>query len=135
MDRKTRNQFDRLLEEVLAALPQDVASVLDEVPLIVEDVPSSEMRQELQEEFPHDADGDVVGLHEGVPLTERSVISDVEMPSRILIFRQPLIDETVRPDGRLDLSELREQIRITLLHEIGHHFGFDEDDLEERGYG
>jgi predicted Zn-dependent protease with MMP-like domain len=71
----------------------------------------------------------LLGLYRGVPLPERSVNQVVEMPARIILFKAN-IERACR--GR---SEMIEQIRITLLHEIGHHFGFDEEDLEELGYG
>jgi predicted Zn-dependent protease with MMP-like domain len=73
---------------------------------------------------------DLCGLHWGIPLTARSVEHSATFPDRMMLFRGPIL----RVAGRRR-QDLEEQIRITLLHEIGHHFGLDEDDLAALGYG
>jgi len=130
-------RFDELLESVIAELPDRVASVLDEIPVIAMDRPSLEMLRSLGIQENGD-DTDLLGLHSGTAITDRSVEHSGELPDQIHIFREGLIasvggvDRLGRdPDARRDL---RDQIRITLLHEIGHHMGLDEDDLEELGY-
>jgi len=136
MNAAERERFDALLEAVLDALPEQYQRLLDEAPLVVEDEPSPELLAQLG----FDADDDLCGLHEGLARTERSV----EMPSLpdvITLFRRGIIDqaggwEPIEIDGEPCGGEasVREEIRITLLHEMGHHFGLDEDDLDRLGY-
>jgi predicted Zn-dependent protease with MMP-like domain len=134
-----REIFDALLEAHLDALPARYAERLWEVPLIVEDEPSPAMLRELGMD-PDDPDDDLFGLHSGVPLTERSVEHSGEVPEDIRLFRGPLMRVTGwswPPDGmeRGRREALDQEIRVTLLHELGHHFGLDEDDLDRLGYG
>ena len=74
-------------------------------------------------------EADLLGLHTGVPLNEKSFFASGDIGAHILIFRGPIL----RAAG-WDPKELAEQIHVTLLHELGHHFGWDEDDLTELGY-
>lgn len=126
-----RELFDDTLERVLKSLPEHLIKLIDEVPLVVEDYPSDEVLREMGAEDP----ADLCGLHSGIPLTERSVSHSGQMPEMILIYREGILQESVDDEGYIDLQALHEQIRITLLHEIGHHFGLDEDELEKLGYG
>lgn len=132
MHAHTRQQFDDILESILAELPEHLLNLLDEVPLIVEDEPSSLLLAEL------DIDrrtGDLCGLHWGIALTRKSNLHSGTMPDRIMLFRGPIMRLAHhKPTGGSAKDSLHEQIRITLLHEIGHHFGLDEDDLAEQGY-
>jgi len=123
MTASERRRFDELLEAVLATLPPRLHALLDEAPLIVEDHPSPALCAELG----IGPDDVLCGLHSGTPLTERSVETD-EFPETIHLFREGILDHA---DG---WDRVREEIRITVLHEIGHHFGLDEDDLAELGY-
>ncbi len=134
-----RRSFDALLEKVLASLPAGLHELLEEAPLLVEDRPSRELLREL--EIP---EGEVLcGLHSGTPLTERSVAEGGDLPETIHLFREGIIEqaggweESEDESGRLQGGEaaITDEIRITLLHEIGHHFGLGEEDLEELGYG
>lgn len=125
----TREEFDRLLEEVFAQLPGYVREKLEEVPVIVEDEPDDELRLDMGE-TELDEPSDLCGLQHGVPLTEKSdFLAEMSAPV-IMIFRGPIFRLS---EG--SSSELRKQIRITLLHEIGHHFGFSEEQLHAMGYG
>lgn len=137
MRRRERERFDELFEEVLAALPEGIHKLIEECPLVLEDRPSEAMLRELGID---DEDELLCGLHTGVPLTERSVerpdTSDV-----VHIFREGIIDmaggweEGEDEHGAYGGEErICEEIRITILHELGHHFGLDEDDLERLGY-
>ena len=138
MTRSDRQRFDALLEQVLETLPQRLHDLLEEAPLIVEDRPSAAVLEELGIE---DAD-ELCGLHSGTPLTQRSVEQGAEEPETIHLFREGILAhaggwEPFRgEDGRWYGGEetLLREIRITLLHEIGHHFGLEEEDLEELGY-
>jgi predicted Zn-dependent protease with MMP-like domain len=126
-----RAAFDAALDEVLAALPADVRELLDEVPLVVDDRPSKEMMRKLGVERPEY----LRGLYTGVPLTRRSVHHAVRLPDVVQIYRLGVLAASTDRGGRLRKGRLRRQIRTTLLHEIGHHFGMSEQDLRRLGYG
>ncbi len=121
-----RAKFDSLLEEVLADLPEQIHDLLDEMPLVVDDEPSLDLFRSLGMD---PADSELCGLYSGRPLTHRSVEHSGVVPDRIQIFRGP-IARLARSQG----VELKHEIRVTVLHEIGHHFGLDEDQLKELGY-
>lgn len=120
----SRQKFDFLLEQAIDDLPPQFAQWLDECPVIVEDEPSAEMRRDMGV----DEDGDLLGSFNGVAITMRSVDEAAGLPAHIMIFRKPLMDMCESEE------ELADEIRITLLHELGHYAGFDEDDLERMGY-
>ena len=105
--------FEQHVRAALDTLPPGLAAALDNIAVVVEDE--------------HPDDPDLFGLYEGVPLPERGDMAG-ELPDRITIFRLPLEDEFPAPD------ELEREIRITVLHELGHYFGLDEDRLAELGY-
>jgi predicted Zn-dependent protease with MMP-like domain len=133
-----REQFDALVEDVLASLPQAVHEMLEESPLIVDDFAPRALIREVG--LDPDTD-DLCGLHSGFALTQRSVSQSGEVPDQIQIFRRGIIDAAGGWDAGEDeegtyggTDSVREQIRITILHEIGHHFGLDEDDLDRLGY-
>ena len=106
--------FEEHVEEALASLPADLRRAMSNVEIVVED------------ENPEDPD--LFGLYFGIPLTERGDYAGV-LPDKIAIYRLPLEGEF---GG--DPAVLQEEIRITVLHEIAHHFGIDEDRLEELGW-
>ncbi|MEO0514665.1 MAG: metallopeptidase family protein [Planctomycetota bacterium] len=135
LSRSERDEFDRLLDGEVEALPPAIFELLDEVPLIVDDEPSAELLQSLGMTPGED---DLCGLHDATPFTEQSVEHGFEMPGQIMLFRGPiqrLAAEISDESGGRFGRELRRQIHITLLHEIGHHFGLEEDDLQRLGYG
>ena len=105
--------FDDHVRAALDSLSPELARALRNVAVVVED------------ENPEDPD--LFGLYEGVPLPERGDEAG-SLPDRIAIYRRPLEEEF--PDPR----DLEREIRITVLHELGHYFGLDEDRLEELGY-
>ena len=105
--------FEDHVRAALDELPPHIASALENVAVVVED------------ENPEDPD--LLGLYHGVPLPERGDMAG-SLPDTISIYRIPL--EESFPDP----AELQEEIRITVLHELGHYFGLDEDRLEELGY-
>jgi predicted Zn-dependent protease with MMP-like domain len=115
--------FYELVERALEGLPPELADLLENVAIVVEDWPDPSSQL-----FP-DAESDTLyGLYEGVPLTERGSGYYGLLPDKISIFRGPLERDFWQ-------DELEEQIRITVVHEIAHHFGFDESRLEELGWG
>lgn len=97
----------------------------------VEDYPAQRVLQELGVRR-RDA---LCGLHTGVPLTDRSVMDSGRLPNVVTLYRLGILAMARRAGGHIDQDELRRQIRITLLHELGHYHGLDEDDLEALGYG
>jgi predicted Zn-dependent protease with MMP-like domain len=130
-----RRAFDELLEGIIAALPEYLRALLEEVPVIVEDDPSPEVLAEMDVD---PGSTDLCGLHWGVPPTRKSVEHSGVLPENIWLFRGPIMRVARGQGGGTDRGgreQLRNQIRITLLHEIGHHFGLDEDDLAKLGYG
>lgn len=120
MNRETL-EFEELVEQAMDGLPPELSDLLDNVVVMVEDWPDDSTLEAYEEDT-------LYGLYEGVPLTERGSGYYGVMPDRITIFRGPL-----ERDFRRD--ELVEQVRVTVVHEIAHHFGFDEDRLEELGWG
>ena len=106
--------FEEHVERVLASLPADLREAMSNVEIVVED------------ENPEDPD--LFGLYFGIPLTERGDYSGV-LPDKIAIYRLPLEEEFGD-----NPSVLEDEIRITVLHEIAHHFGIDEDRLDELGW-
>ncbi len=121
-----RNNFDEALDQVIAELPENLRALLEKVPLIVEDEPSQELADELGVDR---RTTELCGLHSGVPLTQRSVQDSTRLPDRMMLFRGPI--ERV---ARHRHESRNRQMRTTLLHEIGHHFGLDEEDLSQLGY-
>ena len=115
--------FYELVERALEGLPPELSSLLDNVAIVVDDWP--EYSTPLVAD---DLDDTLYGLYEGVPLTQRGAGYHGALPDRITIFRGPL-------ERDFSQDELEEQIRITVVHEIAHHFGFDEERLGELGWG
>ena len=123
------------MERAVEALPPPLRQLLEEVPVIVIDRPSSAMLRSLGLDAASEDDAmSLCGLHTGRSITERSVVDDAVIPEDIHLFREGILDLAggFEQPGGDDL--VYEQIRITLLHEIGHHFGLGEDDLERLGY-
>jgi len=139
LDSSERDRFDVLLERVLGALPPRLHALLEEAPLIVDDEPNPELLAELGVD--PDVEG-LCGLHTGTPLTERSIGDPPDQEDTIHLFRRGIIEEAGGWEPWLDdenqewggADRVLEEIRITLLHEIGHHFGLEEDDLTALGY-
>jgi predicted Zn-dependent protease with MMP-like domain len=107
--------FDDHVRAALDALPAQIAAALENVAVVVED------------ENPEDPD--LFGLYDGTPLPERTSLTAGRLPDRIAIYRLPLEDEFGH-----DREALEREIRITVLHELGHYFGIDEDRIAELGY-
>lgn len=127
MDPGTRQRFDRLLEEVLGELPETLRRRLEEVPLVADDRPP----RSLMRRFAARDTRAIRGLYTGIPLTRRSVMHSGALPDRISIYREGII---AAAGPRAGDAALKRQIRRTVLHEIGHHFGLGERDLRGLGY-
>lgn len=124
MPRLSRAEFEKLVTQAVESLPPRFLSRLENVDVVVEDEPTEE-EQELAGIEPG---GTLLGLYQGVPQTQRGTWYGSVLPDRIVIYQRPI--EAVARTRR----EIRKEIRITLMHEIGHHFGLGEDDLSEAGY-
>ncbi|MBA2720533.1 MAG: metallopeptidase family protein [Chloroflexi bacterium] len=114
--------FERLVERALAAIPSPFREALGEVAVVIDDEPTPEQRRE--NDLP---DGDTLyGLYEGVPRTEYGADWSA-VPNRITLFRLPLEEDFADP------YDLADEVRITVIHELAHHLGIDDDRLEELG--
>jgi len=109
-------RFDLLVDQALDGIPDELAQLVRNVVVLVEDEP------------PEDEPDDLLGLYDGVALTERDSTLTVQLPDRIFIFRGPLLDFCDTE------AQLIEEVRITVVHEIAHHFGIDDRRLHELGY-
>jgi predicted Zn-dependent protease with MMP-like domain len=130
LDTPTREFFDRHFDAVMAAMPPQVHTLLDEVPLYVEDYPSREVMQHMGVR----RRSHLQGLYTGIPLGDKSVTHSGVLSDVVQIYREGIMALAIDGQGRLDEQELRRQIRITVLHELGHYHGMTEEDLEELGY-
>lgn len=115
--------FGRAVEDALKLIPAELRRHIDNVQIVIEDEPSTKLLKELA--IP--ADETLFGLYTGTPLTERTTEYSA-LPDRITIFRCPLLDEFTDP------AELRTEIARTVIHEIAHHFGIDDDRLAALGW-
>ena len=106
------DEFDRLVEEAIASLPEDLGAFMSNVAVVVEDEPPAGLP--------------LLGLYQGIPLTRRTTSYAGVPPDTISIYRGPL-ERVYGHDPEL----LEEQIRRVVLHEIAHHFGIDDDRLRE----
>jgi predicted Zn-dependent protease with MMP-like domain len=119
--RSAREHFEQLVADALDSLPDDIAARMDNVQVVVEDEPPAEVRAGVGR------GNDVLGYYHGVPLTQRGYYNNV-MPDRISIYRGPITRAARTPSG------IKEQVRKTVIHEVAHHFGIDDDRLRELGW-
>ncbi len=131
MNQVFRDRFDALLEEVLAELPDHIHELIEQVPLHVEDYPS----QEVMRSTGVRRRDQLCGLFTGIPITERSVMQSGNLPNVVTIYREGILSATRYHYGDVSDDALFEEIRITVLHELAHHHGLDEDELHKLGYG
>ncbi|MDX2103816.1 MAG: metallopeptidase family protein [Alphaproteobacteria bacterium] len=117
----TLDDIAALAEAALGTLPQELRRLAGTVLLRVEDFPDSDTEQEMQLDSPFE----LLGLYRGRPLTERSVSSVATEPDMVFLYRRPILDLWCE-EGE-DLATL---VRHVLIHEIGHHFGFSDEDME-----
>lgn len=114
-----REEFETLVDEALEEIPQEFLSRIDNLVVVVEDRPSAEQDP--------DDDG-LLGLYEGVSLAERGIDYYGVMPDQITVFRKPHLSLG------LSRADLVAEIRKTVLHEIAHHLGIDDERLHELGW-
>jgi predicted Zn-dependent protease with MMP-like domain len=131
MDAHTRRLFDKQLERVLAEMPALVSELLEKVPLYVEDYPSADVMKEMGLEYRDE----LCGLYTGIPINEQSITHSGQMPDVVTIYREGIWSEAADDQGHVAPKQLRHDIRVTILHELAHHHGLTEEELDELGYG
>ena len=119
MSRLRQARFARLVARALDELPAEFRERMRNIEIVVEDEPSAEQRR---------GDGDLLGLYEGVPLTDRGAMEPY-LPDRISIFRGPIERISASPRRQAEI------VRDTVVHEIAHHFGISDKRLGELGLG
>jgi predicted Zn-dependent protease with MMP-like domain len=120
-----RARFQELVAEALDEIPEPFRGHLDAIQVVVEDEPSAET---LREMGLHPRRDTIFGLYEGTPLGERALEETLALPDRITIFYRPLVRAFRTPGA------IRREIHKTVVHEIGHFFGLEDDDIEAEGY-
>jgi predicted Zn-dependent protease with MMP-like domain len=119
---EARDAFRGYVAEAMDSLPDELAKEMDNVEIVVEDEPPAEYRAGLQRGHT------LLGLYHGIPLTKRTGYGNV-LPDKISIYQGP-IERLARTPERI-----KAQVRKTVIHEIAHHFGIEEDRLHELGWG
>lgn len=114
MVRVSVERFEELVADALDEIPDELAALMDNVVVLVDDEP--------------DEPG-LLGLYDGTPLTERESYGGLELPDRITIYRNPICAMAG------DEDEVVEEVLVTVVHEIAHHFGIDDDQLHALGWG
>jgi predicted Zn-dependent protease with MMP-like domain len=109
------DRFDELVALALDDIPPELTDVMDNVVVLVEDEPPAD-------------DPTLLGLYEGIPLTERDWAYGGQLPDRITIFRGPTLRMCATED------EVVDEVHVTVVHEVAHHFGIDDDRLHALGY-
>lgn len=112
----TRETFEELVSQALDKIPPELTRVLDNVAVFVEDEPPAD-------------DPELLGLYEGTPLTDRGEWYAGVLPDRISIYTGPILRMCETPD------EVVHEVAVTVIHEIAHHFGIDDERLHELGWG
>jgi predicted Zn-dependent protease with MMP-like domain len=116
-----RAEFERLVADALASIPRRFRDAMENLAIVVEDEPSRELLDQMEIEPPDT----LLGLYQGVPLTERAWGYGNTLPDRILLFQGPLERDSD------DQDDLVVAIGETLIHEIGHYFGLSEEEIED----
>ncbi|WP_296665784.1 metallopeptidase family protein [Demequina sp.] len=115
MVRMTREEFEAAVDDALDSIPDRLLDMIDNCVILIEDEPDGE-------------DKELLGLYDGVALTDRGDLWGGDLPDRIFIYVGP----TLRMCA--DAEEVRDEVAITVVHEIAHHFGIDDDRLHELGW-
>lgn len=111
----SEEQFEALVSDELDRLPEDMINGLDNVVFVIEDLPE-------------DGSMDLLGLYDGLAVTDRGNYGFGELPDRIILFRLPLVAACST------MTQLKDEIHITLVHEIAHYYGIDDEELHRLGW-
>ena len=125
-ERMSAQEFEDVVGDALDRLPADLAEAMDNVVVLVQDEPDPEIL--TAEDYDEAGLPTLLGLYDGVPLTERDEGWSMVLPDRILIFRGPL------ERWCTSREELVEEIMVTVIHEVAHHFGIPDERLHELGW-
>jgi len=118
------DQFNRLVARALRSLPQEFREKLENVAILVEDVPGPETLARMGM-GPYDT---LLGLYEGIPLTGRDQGYNLVLPDRITLFRLPILESCEKAE------DVVREVRKTVIHEIAHFYGIDDEELDRMGY-
>lgn len=121
-ERARRLHFTRLVARAVRRLPPDILALLDNVEIVVEDEPTPMQLARAQ------GGQEVFGLYEGTPRTARDSGYSMVLPDKITIFRKPIERHCATP------ADIAREVQVTIIHELAHHFGIDEDRLVELGW-
>jgi predicted Zn-dependent protease with MMP-like domain len=117
----TPEEFETIVEEALSRLPEQFAEALDNIVVIIEEEPSEEDLEVIDDGS--DPDSELLGIYRGRPLTERSWSDLPDLPDQVAVFRGPILRVV---ESR---EEAIEEIRETVIHELGHYFGLDDEEM------
>jgi len=120
-----RSRFEELVVEALDDLPKKFAKRIENVEIVVEDEPSSSQLRQLGLDPRRET---LFGLYQGVPLSQRGTSYGMTLPDKITIFYRPLVRTFHSPDA------IRREVTRTVVHEVGHYFGLDDDEIRSAGY-
>lgn len=123
--RLTLEQFSSLVDQAIRAIPDEFQPYLADVVIDIEPMPDRRACEALGLRDPRQ----LMGLYHGTPLTERSIEQSGSLPDRVVLYQR-----NIERSGQTR-REIVEEIRKTVLHEVGHHFGLEENDLDGLGYG
>jgi predicted Zn-dependent protease with MMP-like domain len=127
---RTRRRFDEQFEWVLERLPPLIHELIERVPLHVEDYPSDDVMERMDVEYIDD----LCGLYTGVPIGSKSIEHSGTMPDIVTVYREGILSASADEHGKITTERLREEIRKTILHELAHHHGLTDEDLQKLGY-
>jgi predicted Zn-dependent protease with MMP-like domain len=119
-----RPRFEAIVARALDGLPEQVLAAMENLEVTIEDEPSDEIR----EEFGLPDDETLFGVYQGTPLIDRGLTDQPVLPDRIILYKVPLEESFERSE------ELIQEIRRTVIHEVAHYLGMDEDEIDELGY-
>lgn len=114
-------EFEHLAARAFAAIPDEMRRLVEAVPIRIEDFPDEDVEEEMDLDTPYD----LLGLYSGVALTHKSILDSITQPDMIFLYRRPILDYWCETG-----EDLEDVIRHVLIHEIGHHFGFSDEDME-----
>lgn len=120
-----REAFEKLVARALDRIPDEFQAAMKNLEIVVRGRPGAEAAELFEDE---EEDDDLYGFYAGIPLPDRTVDDSGSLPDVIYLYQKPLEEDFP------EMDDLIEEIEITLVHEIAHYFGFDEDALAEYGY-
>jgi predicted Zn-dependent protease with MMP-like domain len=120
-----RERFAELVAEAVGELPREFAARLENVEVVIEDEPTAELLREMRLDPRHNT---LLGLYQGIPLSQRGSGYSMALPDKITIFYRPIVRAYRSPGA------IRRAVARTVIHEVGHFFGLDDDEIRAAGY-